>query len=260
MKKIRIIGVGLIIIFVLLFSLYLINRFSYSKELPFYSVNVDNDSTLTIGIIGDSWVAGEVLDSILHNQLLEKGFSNKIVSSGHPGAKSKLVYQNLFKDNNKINSSKFVIENNPDYCIVIAGVNDAIAEIGSRYYAYHMEQIIRTLLDHKIKPVIVSLPEFGIVETIDDLNVLSKNRNLISACFTNNGELDNIKTYRKVLVEKLKSDCLQDSVNVIDFDKVCMDYKNCSELYSNSSHLSHRGNELLGYTITNELIKIISAR
>jgi hypothetical protein len=83
---------------------------------------------------------------------------------------------------------------------------------------------------------------------------------LISAYLNNKGELDNIKTYRKVLVEELKSDCLQDSVNLIDFDEVCIDYKNCPELYSNSSHLSQRGKELLGYTITNELIKKIGAR
>ena len=92
MKKIRIIGFGVITIIVLTFSWYLIDRFSYSKERPFYSVAVDSDTTLTIGIIGDSWVAGGKLDSLLNNGLLEKGFQNKILSSGHPGAKSKLIY------------------------------------------------------------------------------------------------------------------------------------------------------------------------
>ena len=61
----RIIGIGVITIIVLTFSWYLIDRFSYSKELPFYSITVDNDTTLTIGIIGDSWVAGNKLDLYL---------------------------------------------------------------------------------------------------------------------------------------------------------------------------------------------------
>src|SRR5690606_7925243 len=128
----------------------------------------------TIGIIGDSWVAGDKLDSLLFNGLFEKGFENKIISSGHPGAKSKLIYQNLFEDKENEHSSKSLIENRPDYCIVIAGVNDAASQIGSHFYAYHMNLIVKTLLHYRIKPIIVTCPEFGIKETIDNMNVLSK--------------------------------------------------------------------------------------
>ena len=259
-KKIGIIGIGVITIIILTFSWYLIDRFSYSKELPFYSVKVDNDTTLTIGIIGDSWVAGRKLDSLLHNGLLVKGFNNKILSSGHPGAKSKLIYQNLFEEKVNDYSSKFIIENRPDYCIVIAGVNDAASQIGGHFYSYHMSLIIKTLLHYKIKPIIVSCPEFGIKEAIDNMNVLSKNRNVISAYFNNNGEIDNIKTYRKILAEELDSENLKDSVILIDFDNVCSDYNKCPELYANSSHLSKTGNEILCQIITNELIRKINAR
>lgn len=123
--------------------------------MPFYSVSVDNDTTLTtIGIIGDSWVAGGKLDSLLHIGLLDKGFKNKILSSGHSGAKSKLIYQNLFDEKGNEHSSKFLIENRPDYCIVIAGVNDAASQIGGHFYSYHMSLIIKTLLHYKIKPII----------------------------------------------------------------------------------------------------------
>ena len=259
-KKIRIIGIGLITIIILTFSWYLIDRFSYSKELPFYSVTVDNDTTLTIGIIGDSWVAGGKLDSLLHNGLLEKGFKNKILSSGHPGAKSKLIYQNLFEGKGNEHSSKFLIENRPDYCIVIAGVNDAASQIGGHFYSHHMCLIIKTLLHYKIKPIIVSCPEFGIKESIDNMNVLSKNRNIISAYFNNDGEIDNIKTYRKNLAEELDFENLKDSVILIDFDNVCRDYNKCSELYANPSHLNRKGNEKLVQVIIDELIKEITTR
>lgn len=259
-KKIKIISIGVITIIILTFSWYLIDRFSYSKVLPYYSVTADNDTTLTIGIIGDSWVAGGKLDSLLHNGLLLKGFNNKILSSGHPGAKSKLIYQNLFEEKGNGHSSKFIIENRPDYCIVIAGVNDAASQIGGHFYSYHMSLIIKTLLHYKIKPIIVSCPEFGIRESIDDMNVLSKNKNLISAYFNNNGEIDNIKTYRKILAEELDSENLRDSVILIDFDNVCSDYNKCPELYANSSHLSKKGNEILSQIIIYELIRKINAR
>jgi len=253
MTKNRIIGIGVMMIFVLTFTWYLIDRFSYSKELLFYSIPVDKDATLTIGIIGDSWVWGGKLDSLLHNGLLEKGFKNKIISSGNPGAKSKLINQNLFDENGNDYSSKFVIENNPDYCIVIAGVNDAASQIGGHFYSYHMSLIIKTLLHYKIKPIIVSCPEFGIKETIDKMNFLSKNRNIISAYFNNKGEIDNIKTYRKILADELDSENLKDSIILIDFDNVCRDYNQCLDLYSNSSHMSKNGNKILCQLIINEL-------
>jgi hypothetical protein len=254
-EKIRIIGIGVITIILLTFSWYLIDRFSYSTELPFYSETVDNDTTLTIGIIGDSWVAGGKLDSILNNELLERGFKNKILSSGHPGAKSKLIYQNLFEENGNEHSSKIIVENRPDYCIVIAGVNDAGSQIGGHFYSYHMIQIIKTLLHYKVKPIIVSCPEFGIKESIGNMNVLSKNRNVISAYFNNNGEIDNIKTYRKILAEDLVSENLKDSVILIDFDNVCPEYNKCLEYYANPSHLSVKGNEKFVQVIIDELIK-----
>jgi len=261
MKKSKIIGIGLIAIFVLSLSWYLIDRFSYSKELPYYELNNSNqDKILTIGIIGDSWVAGNKLDSLLHADLLEHGLNNNIISSGHSGAKTKLIYQNLFKSAAEEHSSKFIIEKRPDFCIVIAGVNDAASEIGSHFYSYHMIQIVKTLLHYKIKPVIVSLPEFGIKESIDNMNIVSKNRNVISAYFNNNGEIDNIRTYRNVFVEELKSNKLQDSIILIDFDKICSDYNKHPELYANSAHLSIKGYEILGQIITNELtIKYKSA-
>jgi hypothetical protein len=259
-KKIRIIGIGVITVIVLTFSWYLIDRFSYSKELSYYSVTVKNDTTLTIGIIGDSWVAGGKLDSLLYNGLLEKGFKTQILSSGHPGAKSKLIYQNLFEEKANEHSSKFIIENRPDYCIVIAGVNDAAGQVGANFYSHHMLLIINTLLHYKIKPIIVELPEFGIIETTNEMGFIKSERNKIYAKFTNSGEIDNIRTYRKALIQELESKNLKDSIIQIDFDNVCDDYSKCLELYNGTSHLSKKGNEKLSQIIINEMTGKINAR
>jgi lysophospholipase L1-like esterase len=244
---------GIVTIFIIISTYYLIDRFSYSKKLPFYSVKKENHKNFTIGIIGDSWVAGEKLDTILHNLLLKKGLPNKVISSGHPGAKSKLIYEDLFKEKNNPYSSKFIIESCPDFCLVIAGVNDACSQIGSHFYSYHIEQIIKTLLHYKIKPIIVSLPEFGIEEAIDKMNVFSKSWNIISAYLNNKGEVDNIKTYRKVLTDELQDKRLNDSILLVDFDGLCKDYHKCPELYKNDSHLSMEGNEKLCRLIAKKL-------
>ncbi len=261
MKKFRIIGIALITVFVMIFSWYLVDRFSCSKLLPYYSINMsEKDTVLTIGIIGDSWVTRDKIGSLLHASLQEKGYANKTISSGHLGAKSKLVYQNLFKEDNQKHSSKFVIESRPDYCIVIAGVNDAASQIGAHYYSFHMVHIIKTLLHYKIKPIIVSLPEFGVEEVIENMNFLSRNRNVISAYFNNNGELDNIILYRKTFIEELELEKLSDSVIHINFDNVCSDYKRCLTLYSNPSHLSKKGNLKFTHVIANKLIGIINTQ
>ncbi|MCO5234792.1 MAG: SGNH/GDSL hydrolase family protein [Chitinophagaceae bacterium] len=258
MKKNRIIGIGMIAIAVLTLSWYFTNRFSYSKELPFYSVEAGNHDTLTIGVIGDSWVAGGKLDSILHFELLEKGFENKVLSSGSPGAKSRLIYQNIFKEDGEDRSSKFIVEKDPDYCIVLAGVNDAASQMGSRFYSYHMILIIRTLLHYGIKPVIVTCPEFGVRETIEDMNVFSKYRNIVSAYFNNHGEIYNIQDYRRMLSDELDAENLKDSIILVDFDKVCSDYHKCPDYYANTAHLNKTGSIKLGRVIINELAKELS--
>lgn len=153
-KKLKIGLIALAAIFILATSYYLIDRFSFEKELPYYQITAANDSNLTIGIIGDSWTAGKKLDSLLHKGLLEKGINNEIISSGQQSARSKLIYQNIFKDSTNKHSSKFLLKKHPDYCIVIAGVNDASGQIGANFYSHHISLIIKTLLYYKIKPVI----------------------------------------------------------------------------------------------------------
>lgn len=245
------------IIVIILLSWYLFIRFSHSKVLTYYSVESKNNSLLKIGIIGDSWVAGNKLDSLIYDGLLEKGIKTNIISSGHYGAKSKLIYQNLFRENENPYSSKFIIENRPDYCIVIAGVNDSSSQIGANFYSYHMTLIIKTLLHYNIIPIIVNCPEFGIVETTNKLGFFSKYRNIISSKFNNNGQIDNIHTYRSALENKLISENLSDSIILVNFDKVCQNYNECIDLYKNPSHLNTKGNIKLSKIIAEVLAKDI---
>ncbi len=247
-------GLGILIILIAIFSLYCIVRFSHSRNRPYYTLDTHKDSVLTIGLIGDSWVTRRKLDTILHEDLLRKGFENKIISSGESGAKSKSIYYNLFKENKENFSSKFIIENKPDFCVVLAGVNDAVGQMGSRYYSHHIVRIIKTLLHYNIKPVIVSLPKVGVKEVLNKMNMFKKYRNIISAYFNNNAIVDNIESYRKKLNETLIIEKLQDKIILIDFDSACEAFSVKSDFYYNPLHLSEKGNEKLAHLIADVLI------
>lgn len=244
----------LTIIFVLVLSWHLIVRFSYSRKLPYYSIGTEKDTILTIGIIGDSWVEGQKLDSVVHYSLMSYSIQNKVLSSGQGGARSKQIYRNLCKDIHISYSSKFIIENKPDYCIVVGGTGDATAQAGKNYYTHHLILIIRTLLHYNIKPVIVELPEFGINEFTDDLKLLTKARTRIYSCFTNSGVLDNIQTYRNQFKKTILTQKLNDSIIYIPYNNICSDYTICTDFYSDPLHLSKRGNIVLGKTIVDDLV------
>ena len=256
LRKIKLTAIGLFSVIFIVFAWYLIDRFSYANEQTYYQIsNQYQDTILTVGIIGDSWVAGHKLDSLLHQELLKNGINNKVISSGQSGAKSKLIFQNLFKNEKDEHSSKSIIENKPDYCVVIAGVNDKVGQVGKGFYTHHMIMIMKTLLHYNIKPIIVELPTVGIEETTNQLGFIKIIQYNIFAYFTNNGELDNTKTYRENLNVELEKKELDDKIIFIDFDKVCAEYSNCKELYRNHSHLSKKGNEKLCKIIVEEMKK-----
>jgi len=260
-EKIKITVITLATIFSITLSYYLIDRFSYAKEMQLYPIGIDNDTILRVGIIGDSWVAGKKLDAFLLDEFKVKGVNSMITSSGHVGAKSKLIYQNIFKDSTDSYSSKFVITSHPDYCIVIAGVNDALVQVGAKFYSHHLSLIINILLRNNIIPVIVELPKFGIIKATNDMNWINKTRFKIFSSFNNKGEIDNIETYRSNLNNLLIGQGLNDKIIFIDFDKVCSSYEECKEIYKNDGiHLNERGNKLLSQAIAHELLKRITTR
>lgn len=254
-KKKRIIIISLIIVLVLVSCWYFIGRFSYSKVLAFYPVENRKDSSLTIGIIGASWAASANMDPIIQHGLQENGFNYKVISSGQPGATSKEIYQNLFKETEKEFSSRFIIETRPEYCLLMEGGNDAVSQLGGKFNAYHTIHIIKTLLHYNIKPIVVAVPEIGVTEANNSLDLFSRYRNIITAYFTNHGEIENISAYRKIFEQQLTIENLKDSIILIDFDKVCADYNACPGLYSNPTHLSEKGYEKFCNVILEDLLK-----
>lgn len=244
MKKIF---VTLVTIMIILVALYSIDRFSYSKEYRNCSIELreNRDSLLTVGIIGDSWVAGGRLDSIVHKILLDNGIENKVFSSGEPGAETKKIYKNMF------GTAKYILESQPKYCIIIAGVNDVAGRFGKKFYTHHEIMMIKNILSYGVTPVILELPEFGVSETAQNLGVIQRYRNYLFNFFISGG--DDIKSYRNQLQKELAEQNLMDKIVFIPFE-ICSNYKNCKELYTNPSHLSREGNKLLGELIARHII------
>lgn len=262
MRKFRKYWITIILIFILFGIMYFTGRSLKSESLPYFPVPPDTCSITTIGIVGDSWVEDKKLDTIIQRYLSDANIETRIISSHQGGAESKQVYQNLFREHSASHSSRFVIENRPDYCVVVAGVNDASSQVGPRFYSHHMALIIKTLLHYEIVPFIVSLPEFGIEEIPENMNIFTgalwKIRNSISASITNKGQINNIVTYRNKLITDLESDNLLDRVIIIDFDLVCDDYSKCLQLYVDRGHLSKCGDRKLSRIIADKLIETIN--
>ncbi|MBB4808074.1 lysophospholipase L1-like esterase [Chryseobacterium defluvii] len=237
-KKIFIV---LIIILGLVGFKYFYDKYSYVDQKEYFSIGFSKKENLKIGIIGDSWVVRQRLDSLLEQKLLDRKIVAEVFASGNPGAKTKLIYENLFKEGNEDFSSKSIIERQPDYCIIIAGVNDAAMDLGPDFYSHHMMLIIKTLLHYNIKPVVVSLPEFGIEENFQKKNIISKLSNKTADVFLNGGEEFTINDYRAALLKDLYDNKLDNKIILLNFDTVCRDYSNNKNLYSDPLHLNKEG-------------------
>jgi lysophospholipase L1-like esterase len=134
-----------------------------------------------------------------------------------------------------------VIEKKPDYCIIIAGVNDAATYVGPDFYTHHMLMIITTLLHYNIKPVVVSLPEFGAEENFKNKNILSSLSNRSAELVLNGGDQFKIPDYRNALLTELKHDGLDKKVAILNFDEVSSDYDKDRSLYADPLHLNKQG-------------------
>lgn len=116
---------ALIVLFLIAIIGYVAQRYSISGELPYPTVHNNRpDTTLTIGIIGDSWTYGKQLDPHITFGLLQRGIHANVISASHPGARSRHLYHDLHGKDRKHHHVRKILEHCPDYCVVIIGVND----------------------------------------------------------------------------------------------------------------------------------------
>ena len=203
-------------------------------------------SPVKIGIIGDSWAACIGLDGSVQQLLAAKGFDAEVVIMGHPGANSRQLYRDYL-------SGQLLEENDFDYLVIVAGVNDTASYIGKDFYAHHMLGIIKAAQARGVKTLCIEVPDYGI-DSLPFTSVSSWGKQLLFRYLFDGGKVNVIEDYRKELLAGLAT--LSKPVTVISFDPNIWHYELKSNLYVNPSHLNQEGCDELSSLIADALIKL----
>ena len=196
--------------------------YSYTKIYDYYSFieekticyeqKKESDDTLRIIMIGDSWAAYHYdYDSLLSNEINKRLTKPvKVVSSGMVGAKTKTIYKLMFNSISDF-GTKELIEQRPNYCIISAGINDAVAKMGGKYYSYHYVLMLKQLIANGIKPIIIDMPDVGYESVYKRESLLAKTRHRISSII-NQVAMWNFSEYRQALKSKIKEHEFNDRI------------------------------------------------
>ena len=65
------------------------------NSIPAHSIPNDWSDHIKVGIVGDSWVSDQQIDEGIVAALPALGVPFEVVSSSHPGAKTRQIYRNL---------------------------------------------------------------------------------------------------------------------------------------------------------------------
>ncbi len=214
------------------------------------TIEVSND-TLKIAFIGDSWAAyHHDYDLELDSMLNALGQHVRVLSIGNVGAKSKEIYQRMYS------TTKPVLLEQPNYCIISAGINDAVAKLGKDYYVHHYMLILQQLLDLDIKPVVLEMPEVNYRAIAGRERWTMRLRHVLSSVITDS-ELYGFESYKTALTNAIKNAGLQNHIVHISADLWDPDgYRDSRGLYSSDeTHLNAKGYEVLDSCIASEITK-----
>ena len=246
--------------------LFIDREFLVAKELPFYDVGPrPHDDTLRVAVIGDSWAEWHMT---LNCDTLFKQFGRslttnpiKCMTRGKGGAKSKDVYYNMFRSHTKEYSwmhdicTQPLLEEHPDYCVVMVGINDTWKKRPVSYYKGNYRLIIRLLLANHIRPVVMEIPDFEMGEWLNTHRKRERFLYRIYSYFTGVVE-DDITPFRNGLREMLKETGLGDSVLFIPVDHwIPQNHQYSEDIYQEDHvHINYQGYHVLDSCIVSEII------
>ncbi len=237
------------------------------EELIPYTVTTPqrDDDTLNILIIGDSWAEfhSNLQGDTIFDETAKKNYGKpfKSTTRGKGFATSKDIYFYMFSSKTVEHSyepdrcTQPLIEKRPDYCIIFAGINDAIMLRPSYYYTGSIKSIIRLLLHNHIRPVVMEMPLFSYDGAVRWRT--KKERLFLFVRGYAMGTWDNnVNYYRQTLKEMLNKTGLKDSVLYISTDKWNPTGWREKDIYvEDGVHLNLKGYHILDSCITSEITK-----
>ena len=238
----------LIIFVIARYCACLLPYYSPAAKCNEYLVAHKNDDTLRIGFIGDSWAVfykqyGLGLSNYLEKRLLHPV---EVRSSGVCGLTSKEIYYSMFNVDSIVN----IIRWGPDYCVVMAGVNDSDRKLGVDYYKENMCLIIDFLLRNKIVPIVIEIPSYNIRQSFRIRKPVVRLLYLTSM-MVNNSSIDCIDDYRIGLAHTIQEKQWEQRIIYIRVkDWNPLGYKDERNLYDGiQMHLNSKGYEVLNHHI-----------
>lgn len=247
--------------------LFVDREFLVADELPFYDVGPrPEDDTLRIAVIGDSWAEFHMK---LECDTLFEQYGRKLTSKpikcmnrGRSGAKSKEIYFDMFRSWNRDGSvlndyycTQPLLEEHPDYCVVMAGINDTWKKRPVSYYTGNYRLIIRLLLANHIRPVVMEIPDFEMGDWLNTHRKRQRHLYRFYSYFTGVVE-DDITPFREGLKDMLKETGLVDSVLYIPHSHwLPQNHHYSAEIYQEDHvHINFQGYHLLDSCIVSEIL------
>ncbi len=239
--------------------------------LPAYQVGSRQSDTVGVMMIGDSWAElhhENGYDSLMQ-RMLENHLSRPVtfVSRGKGGAKSGEVYHYLFRSRTSPSEqeqgycTQELLEQAPDYGVVMAGINDASANMSYDTYCQNYANIIRLLLSAGCRPVVVEMPPVGLHELHagkpwrDDC--IDRVRSVMNRC-----RLRDVDNYGTALVDYLQREQLTDSVVMVRKTQWSREgYRDKRKLFlPDGIHLNKKGYRLMDSCIAEAIAKDVIQR
>lgn len=216
-----------------------------------YNMTSHNKDTVTIIFIGDSWASyHSEYDQHLKKSIEKKVKKpTKVISKGTVGAKTKAIYTKMHVKSPY--GTKELIELSPDYAIVSAGINDAVAKMGIIYFCHHYKLIIKELISVGIKPIIIEMPQVDYKAVYERESYISQIRHRISSWLTD-APLWTFEEYRTALQSLIEREGLRKHLISIPASEWNPEgYKDSRHLYlEDHVHLNEKGYYLLNSCIT----------
>ena len=228
------------------------------SPLPFYEIKTPKDSVIRVVMIGDSWAAihhDNGMDTFLRLQIERlTGRSAVVKSKGKRGEKTKGIYRLMFETSG--DGTKPLLSEGADYCLIITGINDSGANLGTRQYCHYYHQILNFLLFNNIRPIIIEIPNIDKWHIYKDKPLKDILSDYIKS-ITSGGGMYRYKKYREELYSMLMDQQLLEKVIYLRMDEwnTCSPEIDESIFLDDLVHLNGEGYKKLDYSIATAIMK-----